>query len=458
MLFSSTFQNIICKELTPTVDERVSTVPHLLNLNEDHMLSKLVRVYIKQDQHIIVGGKMTDEMDRKEVIHVNAIGKIGQISNTEGLVFLQTFRKNVVAVNGIRIGLEQKDERLKNGDRLMFGSLRSLWIYVDPTSKQSNQNLDTITYEFAEDEIILQTNTEETIPADSIALRRKIIKRGEEVREANFKAVLSNKPLVFSLALTAAYFLGINDESNVVIIKVWNRSNDCRYIWNEDKFLRKMDYIYEFKIDGENDTDPFDISTDDMFTPVGISFVDINDLGNAKDIPQRNSNMYDECANKIGQLKTSFKIKGMTKASELIGSKITITVCIESTSFVESLKGKYSKVKCSFCLPNINCDKEDTEELETVDSAGEAPIFNFQKQWEITEVTNEHINFFQQRLIVRLWGIPRPTDLFIERGDLAEVVAILEEKDEIIEKLRKERDELKATVKRLTRNRSGRQN
>lgn len=437
------------KELTPTVDERVSTVPHLLNLNEDHMLSKLVRVYINQDHHIIVGGKMTDEMDRKEVIHVNAIGKIGQISNTEGLVFLQTFRKNVVAVNGIRNGLEEKDERLKNGDRLMFGSLRSLWIFVDPTSKESNQNLDTITYEFAEDEIILQTNTEETIPADSIALRRKIIKRGEEVREANFKAVLSNKPLVFSLALTAAYFLGINDESNVVIIKVWNRSNNCRYIWNEDKFLRKMDYIYEFKIDGENDTDPFDISTDDMFTPVGISFVDINDLGNAKNIPKRNSNIFDECANKIGQLKTSFKIKGMTKASGLIGSKITITLCIESTSFVESLKGKYSKVKCSFRLPNTNCDNEDTDELETVDSAGEAPIFNFQKKWEITEVTNEHINFFQQRLIVRLWGIPRPTDLFIERGDLAEVVEILEEKDEIIEKFRKERDELKATVKRL---------
>eukprot|EP00105_Crassostrea_gigas_P023906 XP_011443953.1 PREDICTED: uncharacterized protein LOC105339874 [Crassostrea gigas] len=157
------------------------------------MLSKLVRVYIKQDQHIIVGGKMTDEMDEKEVIHVNDIGKIGQISNTEGLVFLQTFRKNVVAVNGTRIGLEQKDERLKNGDRLMFGSLRSLWVFVDPTSKESNQTLDTITYEFAEDEIILQTNTEETIPADSIALRRKIIKRGEEVKEANFKAVLSNK-------------------------------------------------------------------------------------------------------------------------------------------------------------------------------------------------------------------------------------------------------------------------
>lgn len=36
------------QELTPTVDERVSTVPHLLNLNEDHMLSKLVRVYINQ--------------------------------------------------------------------------------------------------------------------------------------------------------------------------------------------------------------------------------------------------------------------------------------------------------------------------------------------------------------------------------------------------------------------------
>lgn len=47
----------------------------------------------------------------------------------------------------------------------MFGSLRSLWIFVDPTSTETNQNLDTITYELAEDEIISQTNTEETIPA-----------------------------------------------------------------------------------------------------------------------------------------------------------------------------------------------------------------------------------------------------------------------------------------------------
>lgn len=446
------------QELTPTVDERISTVPHLLNLNEDHMLSKLVRVYIKQDQIIIIGGKMTDAMEGTEVIHVNDIGKIGQISNKEGLVVLQTFRKNVVAVNGVRIGLEQKDERLKNGDRLMFGSLRSLWIFVDPTSTDSNQTLDTMTYETAEDEIILQTNTEEIIPADSIALRRKIIKRDEEVKEANFKAVLSNKPLVFSLALTTAYFLGIQDESNVVIVKVWNRSNNCRYIWNEDKFLREMDYIYAFKTDGENDTDPFYISPDGTFTPVGISFVDINDLGNAKTIPKCYSNLYDECANKIGQLRTSFKITGVTKPSELIGSKITITICIESASFVENLKEKYAKVKCSFRLPNTNCDNEDTEELETNESAGEAPIFNFTKQWEISNVTNEHINFFQQRLIVRLWGIPRPTDLFIERGDLAEVVEILEQKDEIIENLRKERDELKATVKKLTRTRSGRHN
>lgn len=49
----------------------------------------------------------------------------------------------------------------------------------------------------------------------------------------------------------------------------------------------------------------------------------------------------------------------------------------------------FLKVKCSFRLPNTNCDNEDTDELETVDSAGEAPIFNFQKKWEITEVTNE---------------------------------------------------------------------
>lgn len=46
-------------------------------------------------------------------------------------------------------------------------------------------------------------------------------------------------------------------------------------------------------------------------------------------------------------------------------------------------------MKCSFRLPNTTCDNEDTEKLETGNSAGEAPFFNFQKQWEKSKVTNE---------------------------------------------------------------------
>lgn len=36
------------KESLLNQDKRVTTVPHLLNLNEDHMLSKLVRCYIEK--------------------------------------------------------------------------------------------------------------------------------------------------------------------------------------------------------------------------------------------------------------------------------------------------------------------------------------------------------------------------------------------------------------------------
>lgn len=49
--------------------------------------------------------------------------------------------------------------------RLMFGSLRSLWIFVDPTSDKPNINEDDFTYDDAENEIVMLTNTEETIPA-----------------------------------------------------------------------------------------------------------------------------------------------------------------------------------------------------------------------------------------------------------------------------------------------------
>lgn len=45
----------------------------------------------------------------------------------------------------------------------MFGSLRSLWVFVDPISP-SNNNIDSITYEQAVDEIILEIDTEQIIP------------------------------------------------------------------------------------------------------------------------------------------------------------------------------------------------------------------------------------------------------------------------------------------------------
>lgn len=37
----------------------------------------------------------------------------------------------------------------------------------------------------------------------------------------------------------------------------------------------------------------------------------------------------------------------------------------------------FFKVKCLFCLLNINCDNEDIDELEIVDLVGEVLIFNF---------------------------------------------------------------------------------
>lgn len=46
----------------------------------------------------------------------------------------------------------------------------------------------------------------------------KVTRREEEVREANVRAVMLNKPLKFELALTSAYFLGMNDRSPVVSI------------------------------------------------------------------------------------------------------------------------------------------------------------------------------------------------------------------------------------------------
>ncbi|XP_065936902.1 uncharacterized protein [Magallana gigas] len=417
------------------------------------MLSKLVRCYIEKGQCIHIGGKNTD-VEGEHILVASEIDKIGQISNREGQVFLQTFRKNAIAVNGQRIVMNLSEQRINSGDRLMFGSLRSLWIFVDPTSDKPNVNEDDFTYDDAENEIIMLTNTEETIPADDMALRRKLIKRAEEVKEANFKAVLSNKPLVFSLTLTSGYFLGLNDESNVVIVKIWNRKNNCRYIWTENEFVRAMDDINEFKIDCENDFDPFDI-TPHSYTPVGVSFVKRDDSGRKQKAKNNKSDLLDQKGSKIGHLCSSFEVTTETPRPNSIGSQNRMNISINSATFDEKLKDRYLEVKCSFRLPYTTNEDGDPEEVETNESPGQAPIFNFTKQLGI----NEKIDLFPQFLLVRVWGIPRPSsDLYVERGDLAEIVEILDQKDDLIEGLRKERNEYKKQVEDLKKALQNKQN
>lgn len=386
-------------------DNRVTTVPHLLNVNEDHMLSKLGRCYIEKGQCIYIGGKNTD-VEGEHILVASEIDKIGQISNREGQVFLQTFRKNAIALNGQRIDMKLTEQRINSGDRLMFGSLRSLWIFVDPTSDKPNVNEDDFTYDDAENEIIMLKNTEETIPADDKALRRKLIKRAEEVKEANFKAVLSNKPLVFSLTLTSAYFLGLNDESNVVIVKVWNRKNNCRYIWTENEFVRAMDDINEFKIDCENDFDPFDI-TPHSYTPVGVSFVKRDDSGRKQKAKNNKSDLFDQKGSKIGHLCSSFEVTTETPRPNSIGSQNRMNISINSATFDEKLKDRYLEVKCSFVFHTLQMKTEILKKLRPT-NLQDRPLFLISpNNWASTRKSTYYHNScwcvcgeFQDRLLI----------------------------------------------------------
>lgn len=54
-------------------------------------------------------------------------------------------------------------------------------------------------------------------------------------------------------------------------------------------------------------------------------------------------------------------------------------------------------MKCSFRLPYTSNEEEDSRENETAQSPGEAPFFNFDKQFDINEVFNLEI---QQILIL----------------------------------------------------------
>lgn len=85
----------------------------------------------------------------------------------------------------------------------MFGSLRSLWIFVDPTSDKPNVNEDDFTYDDAENEIIMLTNTEETIPA---GMRHNKKKRKSKIRHKYFCRFFKRNVVFQSHHKTNIYF------------------------------------------------------------------------------------------------------------------------------------------------------------------------------------------------------------------------------------------------------------
>ncbi|XP_061187103.1 kinesin-like protein KIF28 [Saccostrea echinata] len=287
-------------EPVSTDDQKMNTVPHLLNLNEDHMLSKVIR-YLLED------GK-----------------KVASIIHKNGNIILETFEENAVAINGRRTK-GSESILIKHKDRLMLGNTRALYVFVDPS--QDNSSLDDITFEMALDEILSRSDIEQTIAPDEIALRLKVTRREEEVREANAKAVLLNKPLKFHLQLTSAYFLGLNDRSQIVIVKVLNLKNNCRYILTENEFSDKIAAIndYDEKQGEEGVIDPFLIDPSSTYTPIGIGFARIQSLASNQGV--------------------SAKIPCVNELSQRIGKmQITIEICSNNWS-VERLPQRIQEEK-----------------------------------------------------------------------------------------------------------------
>ncbi|XP_078341954.1 kinesin-like protein KIF14 [Crassostrea virginica] len=431
--------------------EDSETVPYLLNLNEDHMLSKLVKLNVGQGQHIsVVAGIQDDDARVIQVpIAINNPGKIARITNKEGKVSIETFFENIVTVNGERINVVKKCIVIENGYRLMLGSTQSLWVFVNPLSNISSIPLDDITYEMALEEIILESNTELTISPDEISLKRKVIKRSDDVKEANFKALLANKPLEFNLTLTSAYFLGESKDSLVVIVHVWDMKHSCGYILSEEEFMNKMDSIHAFQVNRDNDCDPFIIDTE-TFTPVGISFAKFLNQKEFGSRQEYKNPISDEDGKEIGRLSCSFHFLHTDKQNKSLdkalqeGKTVTVQIGISKILFDDQRKHKYWKVKCQFQLPRMSAEGIEMTCIETDIKEARSPVFNYEYIWKINVLTKEHIKFLKEPMIIRILCIPlRSQPIDIQRGDKVEFQKLLNSKDDQIKKLKEENKQLK---------------
>ncbi|XP_071172308.1 kinesin-like protein KIF28 isoform X13 [Mytilus edulis] len=412
------------ENITDNSAARKAKEPHLINLNEDPMLSGVICHFLSQKETTI-GRK-----DAKPVPSICLSGLSIQkqhsvIYNSNGTVEVESVAGtgSKTKVNGIPL---QGKKVLCHKDRVLFGS-NHMYVFINPMKKsEAGDDLPAeITWEFAQKEIA-QVKGFATgsagLSKDQQIAQEQVLEILPMVSEVNAVSEELDKHKSFEVVLIATAATDGSDLSNNqgtknadqnvrVMVKMKNLLNGNTWLWERGKFMNRrylIQELYQRFLDGEDvskvpkEEDPFWEPTEDVL--IGTANVFLQSLCYALDFDdkvlitdykgQEEGYLYvhvTPCAANGKPLdEESFVEDPKDLLSKPYNFKVTVNKAeINKVRFSKGINVKYS-VKVE--------SKGDSVETPTMKNTL-TPEFKHFKVIQITKLKKKHLEFFETKSI-----------------------------------------------------------
>ncbi|XP_052061980.1 kinesin-like protein KIF28 isoform X12 [Mytilus californianus] len=405
------------ENITDNTAARKAKEPHLINLNEDPMLSGVICHFLSQKE-TTVGRK-----DAKPVPSICLSGLSIQkqhsvIYNSNGTVEVESVAGtgSKTKVNGIPL---QGKKVLCHKDRVLFGS-NHMYVFINPMKKsEAGDDLPAeITWEFAQKEIAqvkgFATGSAGLTKDQQIA-QEQVLEILPMVSEVNAVSEELDKHKSFEVVLIATAATDGSDLSNnqgtKVMVKMKNLLNGNTWLWERGKFMNRrylIQELYQRFLDGEDvskvpkEEDPFWEPTEDVL--IGTANVFLQSLCYALDFDdkvlitdykgQEEGYLYvhvTPCAANGKPLdEESFVEDPKDLLSKPYNFKVTVNKAeINKVRFSKGINVKYS-VKVE--------SKGDSVETPTIKNTL-TPEFKHFKVIQISKLKKKHLEFFESKSI-----------------------------------------------------------
>lgn len=386
-------------------EQQAKTIPHLVNLNEDPMLSCVIKHFLK--------GGMT-RIGRKD--SSPDIPMTGLSVSSEHAIL--TFKDKEVTIKPASPGAKTKvngipitgEQGLKHHDRVLFGS-NHMYFFVNPLNTEMGEGApESVDWEFANKEIAqakgFSTGGGAGLTKDQALAQEQVLELLPMVSEVNAMSEELDKKMSFEVILISAAAQGGGaDKGTKVSVKMKNLLNDNVWLWDRGKFTNRrylMQDIYQRLLDGEDvkkikkDDDPFWEPPEDVL--IGTANVFLQSLSYALDFDDKLA-VTDYKGSEEGSLvinvapctqqgKPLDEDYFVEEPKDLIGKPYHFKVTIRNAEVQKSRysHGLYVKFK----------SYGETKEAETPVKANTlSPEFNFSKIFSIPAIGEDHLQWFE---------------------------------------------------------------